>query len=153
MNIKCTKDYFLYKIRAMQYQEKPFITECYDINKKYDNMPYLIKCIKKICKHYVYEYSGCHSYPDWRNWKIIYNNIFIEIVFNYDNYNSYSILSLIYFENEINKTDIEKIIHRFSFLDPKLHYKCKTPTKQHIEKIENEKKKVEEIIQNHEKKN
>jgi len=45
-------------------------------------------------------------------WKVIYNNILI--VVDFENVK----LFLKYFENEINKPDIEYILDLFSFLDP-----------------------------------
>ena len=148
---------FMIKLGTIMNEDAVHMTQYYDINKGCDKITQLVNCLKDMSEHYVYKYGGLtKSTPDWSKWQIIYNNIFIEITFDYDEYNQCSGMLLKYIETDINETDIEKIIDALSFLQPIFKFKCKSKTRQDIEKyeaymIEKETKRIEEIIKNHEK--
>lgn len=153
-----SKEEFMNKINMIMNEDISHMTQNYEINKGCENITQLVNCLKDMSEHYIYKYGGvCKSSPDWRKWQILYNNIFIEIIFDYDEYDENSEISLKYIETEINETDIEKILETLSFLQPIHRLKFKSNTKQEIERYEadmkeKETKRVEEMIENNEKK-
>ena len=148
---------FMIKLGTIMNEDTVHMTQYYGITKECDKITQLVNCLKDMSEHYVYTYGGhSKSTPDWSEWKIIYNNIIIEITFDYDEYNKHSGMRLTYIETDINETDIEKIIDALSFLQPIFKFNCKSKTRQYIEKyeaemIEKETKRIEEIIKNNEK--
>jgi hypothetical protein len=157
MEYKYTKEEFLNKIHSIKDENTRYITKYYDITSRPDKITHLVSCMKNISYHYIYEYNGYKCCPDLSRWQILYNNILIEILFDYDDYSPHSGLSLFYLENDINEGDIDTIINTFSFLQPIYKHEYKSKTRQEIEEYkiemnEKEKKRVEEMIENHEKK-
>ena len=158
MNQICSNVEIMNKINMIMNEDISHMTQYYDINKGHDNITQLVNCLKNMSQDYIYEYGGLNkSRLDWSKWKILYNNIFIEIKFDYNEYEETSEISLKYIETEINETDIEKIIDNLSFLQPKYCFNTKSKTRQEIqqyksEMMEKETKRAEEMIQNNEKK-
>ena len=82
----------------------------YDIMLEKNTEPRVVKFMfDNISEHCMIDESEEENVYEW---KVIYNNILI--VVDFENVK----LFLKYFENEINKTDIDYILDLFAFLDP-----------------------------------